>query len=216
MANQCQDKTKHKKSRFMCTTKSPIQDAPNPNTLKNLVLSCGCLAESLEARCQVENENVVGAAPTGDAPTTSEWSTILLPTKVRLILEVCQFSNMYALFLFLLQVAVITHCVPVTSLIWHGGILAILSKIMPLPEPMLTYCQLNPSQQILEILESKYNDFHSRKMSSAKCRPFWLHYATKKLATACSVSQRGWQTSEDNEIFTCVQGQCWQKIEKNW
>ena len=38
------------------------------------------LAESLEARCQVENEDVVGAAPTGDAPTTSEWSTILLPT----------------------------------------------------------------------------------------------------------------------------------------
>ena len=26
--------------------------------------------------------------PTGDAPTTSEWSTILLPTKVQLILEV--------------------------------------------------------------------------------------------------------------------------------
>ena len=45
-------------------------------------------AESLEARYWVENEDVVGAAPTGDAPTTSEWSTILLPTKVRLILEV--------------------------------------------------------------------------------------------------------------------------------
>ena len=36
---------------------------------------------------QVLNEDVVGAAPTGDVPTTSEWSTILLPTKVRLILE---------------------------------------------------------------------------------------------------------------------------------
>ena len=44
-------------------------------------------AQSNEARCQVENEDVVGAAPTGDAPTTSEWLTILLPTKVRLILE---------------------------------------------------------------------------------------------------------------------------------
>ena len=44
--------------------------------------------ESLEARCQVENEDVVGAAPKGDAPTTSEWSTILLPTQVRLILEI--------------------------------------------------------------------------------------------------------------------------------
>ena len=29
---------------------------------------------------------MVGAAPTGDAPTTSEWSTVLLPTKVPLIL----------------------------------------------------------------------------------------------------------------------------------
>ena len=51
-------------------------------------------AESLEARCQVENEDVVGAAPTGDAPTTSELSTILLPTKVRLILEILRYYLM--------------------------------------------------------------------------------------------------------------------------
>ena len=44
--------------------------------------------QSIEARCYVENEDVIGAAPTGDAPTTSVWSTILLPTKVWLILEV--------------------------------------------------------------------------------------------------------------------------------
>ena len=37
------------------------------------------LPNLLKPRCQVENEDVVGAAPTGDAPTTSEWSTILLP-----------------------------------------------------------------------------------------------------------------------------------------
>ena len=49
------------------------------------------LAESIEARSQVENEDVVGAAPTGDAPTTSEWSTILFPTKVRLILEMLRY-----------------------------------------------------------------------------------------------------------------------------
>ena len=36
----------------------------------------------------VKYEDVVGAAPTGDAPTTSEWSTILLHYKVRLLLEV--------------------------------------------------------------------------------------------------------------------------------
>ena len=47
-------------------------------------------AQSIEARYYVYNEDVVGAAPTGDAPTTSEWS-ILLPTRVRLILEVLQY-----------------------------------------------------------------------------------------------------------------------------
>ena len=50
-------------------------------------------AESFEARRQVENEDVVGAAPTGDAPTTSEWLTILLPTAVRLILEVLRYIH---------------------------------------------------------------------------------------------------------------------------
>ena len=60
---------------------------------QNLNVSCLLLQwslpnQSIEARYQVENEDVVGAAPTGDAPTTSESSTILLPTKVRLILEV--------------------------------------------------------------------------------------------------------------------------------
>ena len=34
----------------------------------------------------VENDDVVGAALTGDAPTTFELSTTVLPTKVRLIL----------------------------------------------------------------------------------------------------------------------------------
>ena len=51
-------------------------------------------AESLEARCQVGNEDAVGAAPTGDALAASEWSTVLLPTKatkVRLILEVLRY-----------------------------------------------------------------------------------------------------------------------------
>ena len=37
--------------------------------------------------CQVKNKDVAGAV-TGDPPTTSEWSTILLPTKLRPILEV--------------------------------------------------------------------------------------------------------------------------------
>ena len=48
-------------------------------------------AQSIEARCSVENEDEVRAAPTGDAPTTSEWSAILLPTKVWLILQFWQY-----------------------------------------------------------------------------------------------------------------------------
>ena len=48
-------------------------------------------AQSIEARCYVQNEDVVGAAPTGDAPTTSELPTIVLPIKVWLILEVLRY-----------------------------------------------------------------------------------------------------------------------------
>ena len=33
-------------------------------------------AQYIEVKCEVENKDVVGAAPTGDAPTTSGWSTI--------------------------------------------------------------------------------------------------------------------------------------------
>ena len=42
-------------------------------------------AQSIEASCKVENEDIVGAAPAGDAPTTSEWSTVLMLTKVSYI-----------------------------------------------------------------------------------------------------------------------------------
>ena len=50
-------------------------------------------AQSIEARCWVENEDVVGAALTVDAPTTYEFSTISLPTKVRLILAILWHIN---------------------------------------------------------------------------------------------------------------------------
>ena len=59
---------------------------------QSLNISCILLKLSslnpLKPGVKDENEDVVGAAPTGDAPTTSELSTIFLPTKVRLILEV--------------------------------------------------------------------------------------------------------------------------------
>ena len=44
-------------------------------------------AQTIEARYSVKNEDVVGAAPTGNASTTSQWSTMLLPTKAWFILE---------------------------------------------------------------------------------------------------------------------------------
>ena len=53
-----------------------------------LASSCTCLCpiQSVEARCWAENEDAVGAAPTGDAPTAFEWSENVLP-KLHLILE---------------------------------------------------------------------------------------------------------------------------------
>ena len=51
-----------------------------------------------------------------------------------------------------------------------------LSSPKPLPEPMLTYCQLNPQKHISVKFYLKCKHFHSRrcicKLSSAKCRPF--------------------------------------------
>ena len=44
--------------------------------------------QSIKASCQFEYKDVVGAATTGEAPTTSEWSTISLPTKARIIFDV--------------------------------------------------------------------------------------------------------------------------------
>ena len=50
-----------------------------------------------KARCQVENEDVVGATPKGHAPNTSEWSTVLLPTiLLPLILEVWQLLKTFS------------------------------------------------------------------------------------------------------------------------
>ena len=65
----------------------------------------------IEARCWVENKDEVGAAPTGDAPTTSEWSTIVLPTKVPLILEVWRYH-------FAITLATGVWTVAVFSIFW--------------------------------------------------------------------------------------------------
>ena len=76
---------------------SSLQYKPHriPTLKRFLYCLTAAFVESLEARYQVEYEDVVGAAPTGDAPTTSEWSTILLPTKVHLILEILRYFVMH-------------------------------------------------------------------------------------------------------------------------
>ena len=51
------------------------------------------LPSPLKPDAKWTNEDVVEATPTGDAPTTSEWSAILLPTKVPLIIEVWRYYN---------------------------------------------------------------------------------------------------------------------------
>ena len=48
-------------------------------------------AQSIEARYTFENKDIVGAAQTGDAPTSSDWSTILLHTNVWPILEIWRY-----------------------------------------------------------------------------------------------------------------------------
>ena len=55
-----------------------------------LILSRLAIVSIIEAMSEVENEDVVESVPTGNAPTTFEWSAILLPTKVHLILEIWQ------------------------------------------------------------------------------------------------------------------------------
>ena len=76
------------------TVKSLIKVTPKSPNLKDshLILQLS-LSNPLKpgVKWRNENEDAVGAAPTGDAPTTSEWSTILLPTMVWLILEILQY-----------------------------------------------------------------------------------------------------------------------------
>ena len=66
---------------------SNIKRTKNPNLKCFSYRLAVVFAQYIEDECKVENEDVVGAAPTDYAPTTSEWSTIKLPTKVPLILE---------------------------------------------------------------------------------------------------------------------------------
>ena len=64
-----------------------------------LVLSCSCFCPIHWSQVLSREWETVGASPIGDAPTTSECSTILLPTKVHLIWEVWQSLSLLMLWI---------------------------------------------------------------------------------------------------------------------
>ena len=65
---------RHRVGAHVCTVKYLIYGAPNPKLIWFSPRLAVVYAQSSEASCWVVNGYVVGAAPTGDAPTTSEWS----------------------------------------------------------------------------------------------------------------------------------------------
>ena len=66
----------------ICPSSLMYRKISNVSRTKSQKLKCfSCrlvvvFVQYIEAKCYVENEDVVGAALTGAAPTTSEWSTI--------------------------------------------------------------------------------------------------------------------------------------------
>ena len=70
-----------------------------PNLICFLPRLTIAFVQYIEARYRIEDEDVVRATSTGAAPTTSEWSTMLLPTKVRLIFEAWLYEFAYLLYM---------------------------------------------------------------------------------------------------------------------
>ena len=62
----------------------------------------------MEAMCEVENEGLIVADA---APSTSEWSTIVLPNTVPFVLEVCRYIQSWHLSINVFAVAYFTNMV---------------------------------------------------------------------------------------------------------
>ena len=98
---------------------SNIRGAKSPNFFSFRLAVV--FARSIEARCFVGNEDIVGAAPTGVTPTIYEWSTVLFPTEVRLISEVLQYIDLMCLEeLGNLQYVEIIHVHVLKTLMWKS------------------------------------------------------------------------------------------------
>ena len=78
------------------------------NKSQNSSRLAAVFVQFIEARCWVENEDVGGVAPIGDDPTTSEWSTIALPTKVGVILDAWCYVFFYVYFRFDIRLSFFT------------------------------------------------------------------------------------------------------------
>ena len=129
-----------------CTLSNLQYKTPNPNTWMFLVsFSVLCLCPIHWSQVSSwEWRYVVGAAPTGDAPTTSEWSAILLPTKVWLILGlrvICTYiSADYIIVIFHILIYIIY-----IYLLWLFKV-EILSDLGYVLRPLLlTWGNINPS-----------------------------------------------------------------------
>ena len=64
---------------------------------------------------------------------------------------------------------------------WSGSTLVqvmvcCLFSAKPLPEPMLSYCQLHPWERTSVKFESKYKTFHSRKCTRKRCLRNGKHF----------------------------------------
>ena len=73
---------------YIHTVKSLIWYAPNHKTPIILISSWSCFCPIYWKQVLSREWRCSWRSATGDAPTTSEWSTILLPTKVQLILNI--------------------------------------------------------------------------------------------------------------------------------
>ena len=60
----------------------------------------------------------------------------------------------------------------------------------PLPDPMPSYCELDPYKQISVIYESKYNNFNPRKYSWKWCLQSGSHFVQTSVLSMCKGQQK--------------------------
>ena len=74
-----------------------------------LVSSWSCLRPIhwIQVLSRVDHSDVVGASPVGDASTTSEWATSLLPTKLQLVSEILRDGDIRWVAVYLIEMHIV-------------------------------------------------------------------------------------------------------------